>query len=337
MARAKTTSLMLQILSIAAMAGQAAIGGSSNDLGEAGAAIMHGGNTLAMRSVLAYRRAEESAADQAAAMLLNATKQSTRGMLETFEYFAEQGLGSLHHVDPYIQSHPMPRQRMVQLRNLAKSSPYYDKLDTVTLQRRHDMVKAKLAGFLDNPRTVLKRYPQHDNSLPAQYARAVAYYRSSGIGSFLPRIEAMIKSRPDNPYLYELKGQFLFESGRAKAAIAPLQKAVQMLPESGIIRIALAQAMLAYGEGGNVSEAIVHLRKALVKEDSSANGFRQLAIAYGRKNKIADAELASAQAYFYEGKLALAKKQAKRALEKFKRGSPAWIKANDIINFQKPK
>jgi len=86
-----------------------------------------------------------------------------------------------------------------------------------------------------------------------------------------------------------------------------------------------------------VRPAVDHLRKALVTEDKSATGYRQLAIAYGRLGRIADAELASAQAYFYEGKLELAKEQAKRAKEGFPPHSASWVKADDIVNFEPPK
>jgi predicted Zn-dependent protease len=52
---------------------------------------------------------------------------------------------------------------------------------------------------------------------------------------------------------------------------------------------------------------------------------------------MAQAELASAEAYFYEGQLKLAKQQAKRAKAGFIDGTPNWIRADDILAFQVPK
>lgn len=77
-------------------------------------------------------------------------------------------------------------------------------------------------------------------------------------------------------------------------------------------------------------------------------GYRQLAAAYARKAEaaqavgakkqfMAQAELASAEAYFYEGQLKLAKQQAKRAKAGFIDGTPNWIRADDILAFQVPK
>jgi predicted Zn-dependent protease len=51
---------------------------------------------------------------------------------------------------------------------------------------------------------------------------------------------------------------------------------------------------------------------------------------------MAQAELASAEAYFYEGQLRLAKEQAKRAKAGFVDGTPSWIKADDILAFEVP-
>ena len=334
-AGARSASLMLQIIGLAAMALGAAAG--SGSAGQIGMGTLYGGQSAAQRTILAYRRAEESAADQAALSFLNGTKQSARGMLQTFQFFASQNLTSLSNVDPYLQSHPMPQQRIVQLRQLAEASPYFDRRDPPELQLRHDLMRAKLAGFLENPRTVYNKYPQSDQSLPARYARAIATYKRSGVRPFLPKIEALIAAHPNNPYFHEVKGQFLFESGNARKAIGPLSTAVKLAPREGLIRIMLAQAMLAGGNKTDIDPAIEHLRKALVRENTSALGYRQLASAYAKKRKISQAELASAQAYFYEGNLELAKVQAKRAKAKFRPGTPNWIKADDILSFQPPK
>jgi predicted Zn-dependent protease len=296
--------------------------------------------------VLAYRQNEESSADQAAITFLNATKQSARGLLETLEFMNSKLIG-VQGINPYLQSHPLPPQRLSQLRTLAEASPYYDTKDPPELQIRHDLVKAKLYGFLDRPETVFNRYPQTDRSLVAHYARAIATYRKSGAQVAMPQLDALIAAKPDWPYFHELKGQFLFESGNVKNAIEPLRQAVALAPEEPLIRIMLAQALLGTPDMKNVDEAISNLRIALARETTSATGYRQLAAAYGRKGDaakaagarqqyLAQAELASAEAYFYEGRLKLAKQQAKRAKAGFVDGTPNWLRADDILAFQMP-
>ena len=127
-----------------------------------------------------------------------------------------------------------------------------------------------------------------------------------------------------------------FEASRLAPVWIGLGLAIAYPLFVGLVHM-LAQALLAGGNKAHLDEAIKHLRRALVHENSSAIGYRQLASAYARKRKIPHAELASAQAYFYEGNLKLAKQQARRAKSKFRPGTPSWIKADDILTFRPPK
>jgi predicted Zn-dependent protease len=332
MARMQSAALIMNLIGIGAMIG-GAVSGGGNDVGEAGAAVLYGGSSIIQRSLLSYRRAEESAADQAAVSYLNRTKQSVRGMLETFRHFADQSLGSVNFIDPYIQSHPMPQARIAQLRDLAERSAYFDAKDSPQLQFRHDMVRAKLEAFTNknNAAYVMRKYPETNRTLPARYARAITRYFASGVDGAMNDLDGLLAEQPDNPYFHELKGQFLLESGKAQAAIAPLQKAVSLAPDAGLMRVMLGQALVATNDASLLKEAIGQLRKALLKEKQSVVGYRQLAIAYGQLNKIPEAQLASAQGFLFEGNADFAKVHAERAIRAFPEGSPNWVKANDII------
>ncbi len=328
----QSAALIMDLLGIGAMIGGAAGGGS--DVGQAGAAVIYGGNSMIQRSVLSYQRVEESSADQAGVSFLNKTKQSAAGMLKTFEFFANQSLGSVAIVDPYLQTHPAPQDRIAQLRSLAERSPYFNVKDSPQLQFRHDLVRAKLVGFMNknNPQLVFRKYPEKDQSLPARYARAIARYFSGGVKNSIAEIDGLIAEEPNNPYFYELKGQFLLESGSVTAAVAPLHKAVSLAPNAGLMRIMLAQAQVASENPAMLNDAVDNLKRGLAKEDQSALGYRQLAQAYGRLNRIPEADLASAEASFFEGNADYAKVHAERAMRAFPEGSPNWVKANDIIN-----
>ena len=343
--RARSAALMLQILGLAAAVGGALSG--SPYAGQAGMGVAYGGQDAALRTILAYQQTEESSADQAAVSFLNATKQSGRGMLETFEFMASK-LKGMQGIDPYLQSHPLPQARITTLKSLVTASPYYENTDPPELQARHDLVKAKLYGFLDSPATVLNRYPKSDQSLAAAYARAIATYRRSGVQVAMPQLDALIAAQPNWPYFHELKGQFLFESGKSAQAIEPLREAVRLNPNEPLIRIMLGQALVGTDNPKHVDEAITNLRTAMASGETSSMGYRQLAAAYARKaetaqgsgakrNFMAQAALASAEAYFYEGQLKLAKQQAKRAKEGFLDGTPNWIKADDILTFEVPR
>ncbi len=343
-AQMKSTALALQVLGLAA-----AIGGSLAGVpnaGQLGMGAIAGGSDVAMRSFMAYRQTEESAADQAGMSFLNSTRQSGRGMLETFEVLANQ-LRGIKGINPYLMSHTLPQTRISQLRALVESSPYYDAEDPPELQYRHDLMRAKLSGFLEKPEASLNRY-REDDTLAGTYARAIATYRKSGVDAAMPYLNRLIEAQPRWPYFYETKGQFLFESGRGREAIGPLRKAVELAPHEALIQIMLSQAMLSTEENQYLDEVIRNLKKALVQEPQSAMGYRQLAMAYGRKGDMAKASgarrsflarasLASAEAYFYEGRLREAKMMAKRAQDGLPGGTPQWLRAQDILDFKLPE
>ena len=72
-------------------------------------------------------------------------------MYETFKRFTDESLFAARGADPYVQSHPMPAERVAALAELARTSPYWDKKDDPALQMRHDMVRAKISGVHGTP------------------------------------------------------------------------------------------------------------------------------------------------------------------------------------------
>ncbi len=331
--RASTTQIITMLLGIAATAAGAASGNTS--AGNAGIGIMRGGARVARRNFLAYRRIQEASADQAAIGFLNKTRQSAKGMATIFEKLASQMMVSLKYVDPYALSHPVPRERMALLEERSRQSPYYNKKDSPQLQLRHDMMRAKLYGFTRGRGSTLRKYKASDKSLPARYARAIVSYRTTGIRKAVKQINALIKAQPKNPYFHELKGQALLESGLAGEATGPLKRAAALAPKAGLIRIMLAQAMLASRKPALRKAAIVQLRKALLTESDNPDPYRLLAQAYGQNGQIALAQLNSAERFLREGNRSLAFTHATRARKKLRKGSPAWLRASDIILLKK--
>jgi predicted Zn-dependent protease len=184
---------------------------------------------------------------------------------------------------------------------------------------------------------VSRRYPLTDNSLPARYARAISTYRYGDMRDAIAQIDGLIRSTPKDPYFYELEGQALLESGHATQAIPPLQRAASLAPDPALIQIELAQAMIATENAKMVDAAIALLRAALIREPESADAYTQLAMAFGRKNDYANADLASAEAAFARGDNKTARELAARAKERFPIGSPGWVRADDIVAFKSAK
>ncbi|MGX1099132.1 M48 family metalloprotease [Amorphus sp. MBR-141] len=333
-ARAQVMAALATVAGVGAIAAGAATGNSS--AGAGGAAIIGGGIGAAERSLFSYQRTEELTADRAALTYLERTKQSAKGLLKTLRDIADQQLFSSRYADPYAQSHPIARDRIAQLEETAKKSPYWNATDSPALQHRHDMVRAKLMAFTKHPNQVMRAYPRSDTSQPAQYARAIIAYRTGNPREAQQVIDALIRTEPSNPYFWELKGQAWIESGNPRQAIEPLRKSVSLAPAPGLMRIMLGQALVAANDPNLLGEATQQLELGLKAEPDSGLGYRQLAIAYARRGDIGLADVATARSMMMQGQFQEAKRYASRAQAKLKRGTPGWLQADDILAYSPP-
>lgn len=297
---------------------------------DVGGAVFRGANEAAMRSFLQYNRTQEGAADSAAARLLDATGQSSQGLVDFLRTMEDQELLSIGRQDPYLRTHPLTRNRIDQLATHARRSPHTGKSSSPDLERLHGRMLAKLIGYSQPASTVLRRYPESDESTEARYARAVAWYRKADLGKALAEIDRLIASHPSDPYFHELKGQMLFESGRAREALEPYRRAVQLLPNAPLLRFELARVQLAVDDPGMLDSAIADLRAGLLTEPRNASAWRQLAIAYGRRGDMGEAALAQAEEALLTGRPDEAVFHAGKAERLLPNGSRGWLQAQDI-------
>jgi len=328
--RASTQAIIATLLGAAAAVGAAKSGAASS--GGASGALILAGPELVRRNVLSYVRAQEASADEGALRYLEATGQSGRGMLELFQRLYNESIASLQFVNPYAVSHPLPLQRIRVLETRVRASKFFNVKDKDYLVFRHEMAQAKLAGFTRSASAVAAAYPASDQSIPAQYARAIAAYRLADMATAIPAIDRLIAQIPKNPYFWELKGQALLEKGNPRDAIAPLQQAEKLYPKSGLIKIMLAQALLASDSKAAAKQALDVLSKAERYEGEAASLHLFKARAYGIMGDYARAELSTAESALLQGDDKLARQKAKGARSRAKAGSPVWIKASDILN-----
>lgn len=312
-------------------------GGQVGMTSDGAAGILLGPQEAVKRSLLSYQRGEEQAADRAAVRFLTASQQSAKGMLTVFRRFANDSLFKTEAIDPYLLSHPLPNERISNLEQAAKQSLYFETPDPPALQARHDLMRAKLVGFMGTAGEIARRYPISDDSLPARYARTIADNRFGRLEDALRGADALIKAAPGNPYFWELKGQILLEAGRAAQAIAPLRKAVASSPTGAVpIRVLLGHALVASENPALTNEAIGVLANATQRDEDSAEAWQFLSMAYFRKGENAKAQLAAAEGLFIAGKYVEARTQAARAQAQFKEGSSGWLKADDILAYRPP-
>lgn len=303
---------------------------------DAAAMLIGNSGYFATLSVLGYTRVQESSADQAAAGFLDQSGQSGRGLVEFFDNFRYQEVFSDAKRYPFFRSHPLSSDRIEALRVRVEAMPNYGKTDSPEAQARHVIMVAKLKAFMNPPQQSFIEFKENDKSFAARYARAIAYYRALETEKALKAIDGLIKDYPDNPYLWELRGQTLFESARAAEAEPAYRRCVELKPNAALFRLALGQTLLALDKDKQTDEAIAQINKALELEPDNPFGWRMMSEAYDRKKQPGMARLAAAEQHFALGLPTEARVFAMRAREGLVKGTPEWRRATDIVLASEP-
>jgi predicted Zn-dependent protease len=290
------------------------------------------GQQMAQRDVLKYSRTQEASADQAGMSFLDATHQSSRGMLEFFQKLESQMLLNTGSQDPYLQTHPLTQDRINSVQDHVDHSAYSDAKDSPAFLEMHQRMLAKLKGYLWPLDQVMLAYPKTDTSQPARFARAIAFYRVSRMKEAVILMDSLLQESPDDPFFLEQKAQILFENGRIADALPLYYRAVELKPREALLRQELGQAELETEDQRYVKPAIQNLEFAAAMQANDPEVWRLLAIAYGRDNQVPMSALAQAQEAMARGDKKEARAWARHALKGLPAGSRGALRADDIIS-----
>lgn len=297
----------------------------------AGAALMGSGQYFGTLNALRYIQSQEGEADLTAARGLEGAGLSGRGLVAFFENMRSQEVFSDARRYPYFRSHPLSGQRIEALRRPVEAASHYNTPEDPARIEQLRLIQAKVRAFMEPPLTTLRTYPESDTSFPGRYARAIAWYRDGQTQKALDATDVLIAEDTDNPYLWELKGQILFEEGRPAEAIAAHRESVRLAPEAPLLRVNLAHALIETNDAANLDEAVNQLKFATAREDDNTLAWRLLSQAYASQGKEGEARLASAEYYFAAGGEEQATQFALRARDMLDRGSIEWRRAMDIV------
>ncbi|MBK8158188.1 MAG: M48 family metallopeptidase [Rhodospirillaceae bacterium] len=311
------------------LGGAAAVASGKGEALVAGASL---GSEIAKRNVLKYSRTQEAAADQAGMSYLDATKQSSRGMMEFFEKLDGQQFLLGQNQDPYLITHPLTGDRISSVQQHVDQSPYADAKDSPETIALHERMVAKLKGYLWPLSQIEREFPESDQSVGARYARAIGLFRVSRMPESLAIMDSLLADYPNDPFFQEQKAQILFENGKLAEALPLYTAAFEQLPIEPLIGLELAHVEIELDDPGLTKQAIKHLEAVTTIEPRNSRAWYFLAKAYGKDGNLPMSALAQAEEAMAKGDSDEAWAQAKRALDGMEVGSPGWIKANDIIS-----
>ena len=304
-------------------AGAAAV---STGRGDAAMAVILGSQSSALNSMLNYQIEEERSADESAVKLLSKTKQSTAGLKRFMRKIKQKNSLSGIEESDYFRTHPMTTERISHFNEASKNNNFSA---ASPLDKDLAMIKAKLAAFMLDTVKARRLYPQNRNDMPAQYAHAILDFRAGKVADSLRKINNMLQEQPHNPYFYDLKGQFLLESGQITASIKAYEQALKLLPDSALLKISLAHAVLENSPNKQQAHYAADLLQQSIIDMPSAMGWQLLARAYDIQEEKALSYYAAAEFNYAIGNLEGAQKQVKRA-EKANPSAGVSLKLNDL-------
>ncbi|MEC7399938.1 MAG: M48 family metalloprotease, partial [Pseudomonadota bacterium] len=257
----------------------AGIGAALAGAGDAAMAAMMMGQRAALGQFLAFTRVQESSADMAGAQYLKDAGITGRGSLSFFGKLQnrEYRYGYSQSDDAaFTRTHPLSGDRISALRGVYEKDPAWDAPLNPKWENEFARVKAKLKGYISEPRHTLRDYPQTDQTVPARYARAYAYHKTAQVDRALTEADSLLAVDPDDPYFLELKGQVLLESGRPEEALAPLRKATELTLSDPLISSMFGHALIATEDKSHFEEAEQVLRASVARDRYNPFAWYQL-------------------------------------------------------------
>ncbi len=318
----------ISLLSLLLGAAAAVAGGA-----EAAMGVIMAGQQAAMGKYLAFSRAQEATADAAGMQFLSKAGISGRGSIAFFKKLEnmEFRYGRTSTDDnAFYGSHPVTSDRITTLQDSYERDPAWTKPNDPALEARFLRAKAKLFGYLGQPKDTLSIYPARLTTVPARYARAYAWHKDAHLDKAMAETDALLAAAPADPYFLELKGQILLESGKPAEALSDLRRASELTGNQPLIATTFGHALIATEDRKNFPEAERVLKAAVARDRDNPFAWYNLGVVYAATGDLARARLASAEQQALNQHMAEALASAQAAEAALPKGSPDWLRAQDI-------
>lgn len=303
----------------------------ASDAGFAGVMV---GQAAVSDTFTFYSRTQEAAADQKAVSIL------CNGMIDAS--YLSSFLENLETIDSNIQSksenyrstHPLPQDRIswiqLALRNNEKCDYKIDK----ELEKRFNLIKAKLFGFTHSNEETKAVYSLNNNQ--DLYANAVSSYLNGEHEQSTQKLNKLIKVNNENPFFKELIAEIYFVNQKYDEAISFQTAAINNLnAENDLYMMMLGNYLLSTEDAEKVNESIYYLKKSLHLNAKNSYSWYLLAKAYAFMGDISFANYATAERYFLIGERRLSYDFALKAIEEIKKNTPEWYRTYDLIEILK--
>ncbi len=300
---------------------------SGNDnVTTAGQGISVGGSDWAKKKYLRHSRGQEFEADMAAIRILESSGNSSRGLISMLEKIQKENFFDTDNINPLDLTHGLPEDRINILEPRIIEQSHYRRSDEGKLLHKHNLVRAKLSGYLGLKNTFKKGTIYND------YASVMNTYRNGRINTSIEKIKNLLLKDANNPYFYELLAQFYKEIKSYDLALESIRKANSLLPNHGEIEALHAEILILTDKEKEILSGITMLDKVTSENEVSTRYLLILSRAFYKIGNTPKADLYAARYYAARGQKDRAKSFARRAKKGLEYMTSDWLIADDIEN-----
>jgi predicted Zn-dependent protease len=273
------------LLALVLLGAIAAGAGGGASAGDAGMAVLAGGQGLMMQRQINFTRKDEVEADRAGIQTLANAGYDPNAMAAFFERMQDTmrvGSGGDRDVPELLQTHPVTLSRISDAKSRAGTLIAQQKLRPTHTTLVKDQWEKSTAPiiYVKDPTALLKNGSKSeldDYMLMRERVRVLssdALPLSTYYGDNLARDKSF--DTPSNRYGYALA---LTRSGRASQAIEQLQNLLKTYPGNQILQVGLADAYLQAGQRGASLSLYAELSRLSPRNRTIALGYAQALVA----------------------------------------------------------
>ncbi len=301
---------------------------------EAGFAGVMVGQAAVSDTFTYYSRTQEAAADQKAVSIL------CKSMIDAS--YLSSFLESLETIDSEKQSksqnyratHPLPRDRVNWIELALNSNEKCHFEIDKELEKRFNLIKAKLFGFTHSYHETKAVYNLNNNQ--GLYAYAVSSYLNGEHSKAIEYLEILIEKNNINPFFKEIMGEIYFTKQNYEEAIYYQRNALNNLGfENDLYMMMLGNYLLSSEKKEKIEDSVYYLRKSIQLNPTNTYSWYLLARAYAQIDDISLANYATAERYFLIGERSLSFDFALKAIKGLKENTPEWYRTYDLIEILK--
>lgn len=313
--------------------GAIAAGAGGRNGGDAGMAVLAGGQGLIAQRQINFTRADEAEADRVGIRTLSRAGYDPEAMADFFQRMEDTlrpGSGGVS-VPELLQTHPvtasrisdarararvleedmkkhaLPKISAAQLANSTVPVPFVKNASNLAPRRgdgdagslRFKLMRERVRVLAGDPNKLLDYYAgnfsRHGFDTPSnRYGYALALINSGQPARAIGQLQPLLKTFPDNIPIRLALADARYQSGQHAAAFAIYAAMEANAPDNHAVAMAYAQALTQSGSPGQARKAEEMLRPLLDNSEDPS-----LYTSYARASEKADLQVRAGEAYAY--------------------------------------